>query len=399
MIEKLAFFVFENLYSSKRHFTDELAKALRGHGVEVKIFDIPDGVMTKDHLTSLYRFDPSVTLSFHTILPLPDEAYLWDQFQIPHVSLLLDPLIYYLNLMKSPFSILSYVDLNDEKVLERAGFPNHFFFPHAIEKELLEEPIRRERKYEVTLIGSCYDHESVRRAWERQYPTNICQVIEETIELTQDKPAVSFLEALVEIWEKSGLDPKLVDFPTVATYVDYYLRGHDRLKLLESLKDFRVDIFGSLFWVEGQSLNDWSYYTKDMKNVTVHDGVSFTEAYEVLRNTRVSLNSTPFFKNGSHERFLTALALGSSVVATVNPFAKEQFGDSSAVRFYNFKDWDQANEAVQDLLSDEEKRLAQVETAREKIRARHTWDKRAEELLETLPTLVGRVLAKTVNPN
>ncbi|GEM_PF-1007317 len=399
MIEKIAFFVFENLYSSKRAFTERLSEALRRREVEVKIFDIPEGVMTKEHLQTLYQFDPTLTLSFHTILPLPDGRFLWDQFKTPHVSLLLDPMIYYLNLIKSPYSILSYVDLADQALLERAGFENHFFFPHAIEKELLDEPLSRDREYEVTLIGSCYDHESVQVAWEKQYPKAVCQVIEESIQMTLCEQGQSFLESVVKVWEKSGLDPQLVDFQTVATYVDYYLRGYDRLKLLEALKDFRIDIFGSLFWVEGQSLNDWNYYTRKMDHVTVHEGVSFTESYHILRNSRVSLNSTPFFKNGSHERFLTAPALGSSVLASTNVFAKEQFGEEAGVRFYNFREWEKAPGQVAALLEDEEKRISDLEATREVIRSNFTWDRRAEELIETLPRFISKIHAKTLNPN
>jgi spore maturation protein CgeB len=380
MIEKICFLVFDNFYSSKRFFTGRLAEAFLRQGAEVRLVDIEGGVMSKEDLENLYSFEPTCTFSFNTMQPMKDGKYLWDALQIPHILFPLDPMIYYLEYVKSPYSILAYVDRKDQAVLENANFKRSFFLPHGVERELLDRDISGPRDCDVVLFGSCYDHKSVRQAWEREHPKEVCAIIEEAIEMTLAEPYTSFLEAIVSCWGNHKVDPKSVNFESIAFYVDYYLRGFDRMKLLEALKDFKIAVFGDCFWVEGKDLRGWESYVGDMPNVEVFQGVPFVKSLDLLQRSRVCLNSTPFFKDGSHERFLTGLGTGCSILASDNLWAKETFGEGQGVSWYSFGKWDQVPDLVFGLLRDEEKRLEQAFKGREIVRAGHTWDARAQEI-------------------
>ncbi len=330
---------------------------------------------------------------------MEDETFIWDALETPHVSFLVDPAIYYLHLTKSDYSVMTFVDRNDDAILASAGLNTRFFFPHAVEKSLAEASLETERPYDVVLMGSCYDHESVRAAWERQYPKPVGRVIEAVIERTFAEPKSSFVQILPEEWVKEGLDPKTFDFQTIYTYIDYYLRGYDRLELLKSIKDADVHVFGDIFWLEGRNLKGWSQYLSEVPNITVHKPVPFNQSYEILKRCKICLNSTPFFKNGSHERLFIGLSTGCTVLTSENLYPHEVFGTNKGIEYYRFDQREIVGDLIQDILSDESSRLEKTSIGKEIVKRDHTWDNRAELLLQMMPDMTAEIYARTMNPN
>lgn len=399
MFTKICIFVHDNLYNSKRHFTLKFAEALTRQGVDVRIIDTKEGALEKEELVSVYRFNPDLTCSFNSMLPLADGTFLWDAFEIPHLSILLDPAIYALNLTKSSYALASYVDRHDEKLLSSTGFKTHFFLPHAVERELLDESLEEEKTYDVVLLGSCYDHESVRAAWKQEFPKKISQALDDVIDLSLGDPRLSPLEALIHVWNEKGIDFPQGNYQHLYSYVDRYMRGKDRFELVQAITDVPVHIFGDIFWESGVSLKGWKHYLSKQINVHVHKPVPFETAIKVLRKSRLALNSTPFFKDGSHERFFYALATGCSVLASENGYAREIFKEGQGVFYYPFIDKSNVGEEVKALLGDEALRQEQVVKGRQIIRKGHTWDHRAKAVQEAFPALLAEVYSRTMSCN
>ena len=399
MADKVCFLVHDNLYNSKREFAAALAKSLERVGLETKTIDIQDFELSKDEITSIYRFDPSFICTFNKMMPLEDGSFIWDALQLPSVTFLLDPAIHYLHLTNSPYSVLGYCDRYDDEVIAASGLKTHFFFPQAVEKKVAEAELETERPYDVVLMGTCYDHERVRAAWENQYPASVGKVIEAVVERTLAEPRSSFVHILPEEWRKGGIDPGTVDFLTISSYIDYYLRGYDRIELLKSIKDAEVHVFGDLYWSDGQDLKGWSDYLSGMANVTVHDPLPYSQTFEVLQKSKICLNSTPFFKNGSHERLFAGLSSGCTVLTSENLFPREVFGEDKGVEYYRFDERGHVNDLINEILSDEPSRMEKVSIGKEIVRLEHTWDNRAELLLQTMPDMASEIYARTANPN
>jgi len=377
MLKKICFIVNYNLYESKRHFTLKLAEAFERAGVKTKVIDVDENSLSADLVQQLKRFAPDLTASFNTLLPMADNRFLCDFLQIPHWSILVDPLFYSLQYLRSPYSWISCVDRADVDYLKGMGFERGFFFPHAIEQEL--EPGYEKRTFEVVFFGTCYDYESLRTSWQARLPKEVSKVLDDAIELFSSDIHVSLADALAQAWGRSKLDPAQADFPSLFYYLDNYTRGKDRVDLIRAIQDVPVHVFGDLSRDNVAAILGWRQYLKNQKNVTVHPSVLYGEALQILKKSKFCLNSMPFFKNGSHERVLMGLACGALPITTENVYYQEEFGNKGPL-FYPLGNPVALNPSLQHLLADETAREALVSSGREIVMQRDTWDERVKSI-------------------
>ena len=234
------------------------------------------------------------------------DEYLWDFLKIPNLSFLVDPSFYSTTLTNSPYSILSCVDRSDCEAIRSSGFEHVFFWPHAVEREL--EPQKNENRiYDVVLLGSCYDYESLRVAWQQRNPAALNKVLDDAIDIVFSNEEASLAQALVMAWQASKLDPQGIDFSTLYYYLDNYTRGKDRVELIRSITNARVHVFGELATDNAVGILSWQQYLAAQSNVTVHPSTLFGEGMHVLKQSKIVLNSMPFFRDGSHDVFLQGL--------------------------------------------------------------------------------------------
>jgi len=389
MLKKICFLVNYNQYETKRHFTEKFTEALLRKGIEVKIFDVSETKIHEKTLEAIKNEEPDFTASFNSILPLPNNLYLWDMLKIPHLSIVLDPSLYSVHLINSPYSIISCVDQFDCYGLSTQHFDRVFLMPHAIERELCETP-EGERPYDVVFMGSCYDYETLRQSWQRELPEPVCALLDSAIDIVLSDNKTPLQQALVKAWKESGLAPEGIDFLKLFTYVDKYSRGLDRTNLIKSIKDAHVHVFGDLFEDDPTAIKGWKELLKGHDNVTVHKAVSFNEALEVMKKSKICLNSCPFFKYGSHERIFAGAACGSVVVTSDNLFVREHFVDGEDILLYQSKELDGLNEKINHYLAHEDLRKKCAEAAKEKVQAYDTWDNRVDILNEIMPAMIDR---------
>lgn len=388
-MERICFLVNYNLYESKRHFTQKLADALTRKGVETKIIDLQEGPLNLDIVTEIQYFTPDLTCSFNSFVPDSNGRFLWDLLQIPHLAILVDPAIYSLNLTKSPYSIISCVDRFDCKDIAAYQFDRVFFLPHAIEKE--PPPPTDDRPYDVVYLGSCYDYESLRTYWREQLPITINAVLDNAIDIVFSDSYISLAQALTMAWGDAGLSHEGVDFVKLFYYLDQYTRGKDRVELIRQIRDRPVHIFGELMPEDPLFHFGWSHYLGEQSNVTFHPSVPFNEALQILKKTRVCLNSMPFFKNGTHERIFAAFAGGAVPLTSDSLYLDQEFCVGEDLLVYKPSERDLVNEQINHLLSDESRRQEMAAKGRAIVMERHTWDQRADQLIAELPAFLNRI--------
>lgn len=374
-MHKVCLLTCHNLYESKRYFTEKLAEAFQRKGIETLILTWPHGPLPDTLVDQIAAYQPDLTCSFHQ-LPAP---YFWDKIKIPHWTILVDPAFYDLELMQSPFSILSCVDRGDCELLRSYHFRNGFFLPHAVERELYGDP-KAHRPIDLILLGTCYDPDHLRAFWKKQYSKEVSDAIDDAVEIVLSDQKTSFFRALMQALTLKGIDPHEVEFDQLAFYVDSYARGIDRIQLVRSIKDRPIHVFGGKCWRDEKPIEDWSYYLSRQSNVTLHPPVLFEQALELLKRSKICLNSMPFFKNGTHERVFAALACGALPLTSDNLYMREIFKDE--LLFYQFTHLDAINEQLKAL--DEKERQLRVANGQAKVRAHHTWDSRVETLLYEL---------------
>lgn len=385
MLRKVSFLVNYNLYESKRHFTRKLAEAMNRKGIETRIIDVYENALTANEIASIRRYGPDLTCSFNSLLPVSETKFLWDLIEIPHLAILVDPVAYSLNLTRSPYSILSCVDRDDVSEVQKSGFKNVFFWPHAVEQELKADG--GERPFDVVFLGSCYDYESLRASWRQRNPESVNRLLDDAIDLLFGDNKTTLPQALVQAFNASKADPKGVDFASLFYYLDNYTRGKDRVELIRSIKEAKVHVFGDLSTDNAVGILGWPQYLAAQKNVIVHPSVPFGQALQILKQSKICLNSMPFFKNGTHERVFTGLACGAVPVTTDNLYWREFFKDGEELILYPTKDRSHVDGQIEALLKDESRRAAIAEKGRAKVMAEHTWDRRVEQLLSEIPAI------------
>lgn len=393
-LSKVCLLVNYNLYESKRHFSTKLAEALERKGIKTLLIDVKEGVLGAEIISQIVRFKPDLTCSFNSLLPISEKQFLWDYLQTPHLSVVVDPVIYSMNLIDSPFSIIASVDQNDVQALKSYPFHNVFFWPHAVERELSGKG-EKEKPYEVVFLGSCYDYESLRASWRQQNQEKINNVIDDAIDLVLVDNHTSIAQALVKAINSTKISPEGLDFQSMYYYVDYYTRGKDRVDLIKSIKDAKVHVFGELSRDTAVGVMGWEQYLANCPNVSINPSVTYEKGLEILKRSKIALNSMPFFKNGTHERVFTALGCGALPITSDNVYWRSHFKDGEELVLYASADIQEVDEIVNTYLNEDKLRNHIVAQGAAKIQKEHTWDVRVEQLLKELSPILSHVHSMT----
>lgn len=370
-------------YGVLHYFTEKLHEALKRIGLKTRLLE----AKRKDpgpFLKALLEDKPDCTLSFNGLLPDNQGRFFCDMIKIPHLACLVDSPNSYLSLMKSPSTIITCVDKVSVEFFKGMGFLNVFFMPHAVDPLLAPEPSSK-REYDVVMLSSCIDYENNRSLWKKKYSPPLVEAMEEAIEKALEDTSKPYYKAFVDALDKqvhkqSGISPQVIDFIEVLDEIEMYIRGKDRVELIRSIKDAKIDIFGS-----SDETGGWKKYLGNKSNVIIHDPVPFEQALDIMKHSKIVLNSCPWISYGAHERIFSGLACGALVITNENDFLKEEFKDGESLVFYHHGRWDKANHRVNEYLENVSKRESVVKKGREIVMNRHTWDHRARQLLKELP--------------
>ncbi len=393
LIRKICLLTCHNQYESKQYFTQKFSEAMQRKGIEVSILTWPYGPVPDAIIDEINKYNPDITASFHQLPPQADGQYFWGKAKRPHWTLLLDPVFYDLELMKSPFSIISCVDRFDCELLRSYRFENTFFFPHAVERELIvENDIAQQKDFDVVMLASCYDPDHLREFWKNKYSKEISDTLDSATEIFLSDNHTTFFRATLQALTLNGIDPHEVDFDQLAYYVDSYGRGIERLQLIRSIKNAHVHVFGGRCWREEKPIADWSYYLAKQPNVTLYPSVNFDEALRILKRSKISLNSLPAFKNGTHERVFTALACGAVPFTNDNLYMREFFSDGEDILLYQFKNLGEVNGKIESYLSDRALAEKLVAKGQRKVLKNHTWDRRIDIMQNELSPILKNMI-------
>jgi glycosyltransferase involved in cell wall biosynthesis len=306
---------------------------------------------------------------------------------IPHVACLVDSPNSFVPLIQSPSTVITCVDRTSVDFFKGMGFSKALFMPHGVDRTLAPDASGK-REYDVVMLASCIDYEAIRASWKKKYPAPLCIAMEETAEKALNDLAKPYYQVFVEALDKqvqqqTGIDPQQINFIEILDEIEMYLRGKDRVELVKSIKDAKVDIFGS-----GEGSGGWRKYVGDKKNVVIHDPVPFEQALAIMKHSKILLNSCPWISYGGHERIFSGLACGALVITNENPYLSHEFKDGESIVFYHHGKWDKANHRVNEYLENASKRQLVAGKGRDIVMSRHTWDHRAQQLIKELPALL-----------
>src|SRR5262249_1229 len=140
---KIDFLVGNNPYGTTVHFSKGLSEALRRLGVSTRLFWVDDGLFFQAFY-DIMADPPDFTCSFSDISL--EKKPLGDLWQIPHLSFLVDPPIYFLHQLLGDYGWVSCVDEHDVAFVKGLGFQRSFFLPHAADRNVLTS-VEKERPF------------------------------------------------------------------------------------------------------------------------------------------------------------------------------------------------------------------------------------------------------------
>ncbi len=361
--------IIENVssrYGALDHFQKKLQEAFHRAGISSHSFNLQK--QTEEEISLAFQKNrPDYTIGFNVII----SGHAFQQSpDIPHIALLVDPLWQFPELFSAPNVIPAFVEKDSALLFGKESL----YLPHAIEPKALQSPLNDKREFEVVLPASFIDSDKELRDWNRGFSKKtvetLCAIAEEV--LTSEATLLkAFSKSYPAIQEE--VDSKQIPTLMLLSSLSTYIRGEDKKRLLAALKNFDVHIFCSK-----EDGTKW----KSIGKVHIHEAVPFPKLSTIYQKSKIVLQSSPQMKHGFHERLFMALAYGASVLSMSNSFYNSTFGINRAnIAITQYKD---APSKIQEILLNEEKRLKDVQAAREVIAKSHTWDNRVQELLDQL---------------
>lgn len=369
--------VKESQYEVLHHFTRKLYEAGLRAGYKCRLL-IGDEMWTVPE-----RDPPELTIGFNGGPRTKEGDLFCDLLQIPHLALLVDPPYRFLYVLTSPRTKIGCDDRIGCRMLHSLDFHSTFFLPHAVEPELAPDPSMK-KLFDVVMMMTFIPFKELRQGWKNKFPPLICKLMDETVERTFTDPTHSFIEIFDDLLTEAQqkYPPEVfadVTLSKVLEEIEMYIKGRDRFALATSIKNTNVHIFGA------QDAVLKHYLGNKHPNLFVHPSVSFQNAMEIFKQTKILLNPNLKNKEGAHERIFVGLACGAAVITNPSAYLDETFTENQDILYYRHGELNRVDELLSALLADEGKRSELVKRGHTVVLQHHTWDHRMAEICKNYP--------------
>lgn len=366
-------------------FSDRLREGFQRLGYEIFDFDLGQSAKS---LGLLYEYmkEGAITamIAFNSTffgMTVPSGENMWETLGIPCVNIFVDHPYWYHNiLMRMPANgIVLCIDRNHMDYVARF-YPNigsNGFLAHGgAAADRAPRPMA-ERKTEVLYAGSLladYIPQQVDfSGW--NFPAQ--QICERSIEELLEHPEDTVEAVLERQLLQAGIqlsDEELRRFISSCSYIERVVSSHYRERIVGSIAraGIRLELYG-----DGWGRCDWT----KLPNVHYGGRVAPEEILNMMEDSKLVLNTLPWFKDGSHERVFNAMLRGAVALSETSGYLEEVLPPDTWLSFdLTAKSLAELPGRVRGLLSDED-RLQKIASAGYELAiAAHTWEARAEEL-------------------
>jgi spore maturation protein CgeB len=318
---------------------------------------------------------PNLSIAFNVY-----EHESWDvpiNAGVPHMMWAVDspfmhtPMIekYYQN-PKFIFACVSPVD--EEPVKYFYPGLEFLYFPHACDPAIWH-PDDGEKEHDIVFLSSVKDYEADIEALKKQIPPAMFKMFMDMYQCAMRNPEMSFWDiykVYSDIYEFSLKEYSL--FFVFFNKLCYSVTYKRRIEMLRALKDFNVKVWG---------LPTWKQYIEG--NVQYMGMADVFESAKIIRKSKIVLHIQPMhILYGLHERVLNSLASETFVLSDYNQ--QFEFNFPGCIDYFNSYTFDGLADKVEHYLNNDEVRTEKAKKGRELVLKNHTWDNRAQTLMNTL---------------
>ena len=251
------------------------------------------------------------------------------------------------------------------------------FVPHG--GNLSEKPPKpfADREIDVAFFGTCSASNEYKSIVD-QMSEDIMKIMDATIARVMQGECIPAEEILIQELRSGGIElseAQLLELFVVLAFADTYIRAKQREKLILHLakSGLEVHVYGN-----GWEKDELAQY----ENIKRHGAVSYTEALDIMTNTKIVINKMPLFLDGSHERVFTAMLNGAVCCTDESGYWKQEFIDGESICFYDFHDLDNLENIIKELLLNLDKAGKIAQNGYDIAIHKHQWKNRAEQILE-----------------
>lgn len=236
-----------------------------------------------------------------------------------------------------------------------------------------------ERKYDVSFVGTYGDyrekcealHASARDV---RFPANrFLLTMRKDPRLTAEQALQKTTESYGMKQEDSEFFRMLYELRAVIQCVMYYYREKTVRTLLDA--GISVEIWGES-WKQSP--------LADHPLLHIHGDVTPEESLAIMRESKLSLNIMAWHKAGFTERMANAMLAGSVVLTDETAYTGYGLSDGKQLVMFQLNHLEELPEKVRGLLEDTDKRTRIARCGHAYAQAHHTWEKRAEQLLQII---------------
>ena len=399
--------MFSGGVETLEYFAYQMAKQFEKMGYLVFFYDLKNEEHSAKKLRKFIRPEETVLVTFN-FQGLEKEAgvyregigYVWDTYRIPCYNIVADhPYFYHERLRDLP---KDYHHISIDRLQEAyfkefyPEFKHEGFLPLAgtmlvsgqidgrerNDADVAEDEACRladiEKCYDVILTGN-YTKLSFFEPYinwiNEEYAAFYRGIIEELI--AQPHRTVEEV-ALKHCEREMGKEPndELRIALSKMIFIDLYVRNYWRGKVVRTLVNagIVVDVVGK-GWEELEDI-------KCLENLHIHPQTDSVTCLKMIRQSRISINVMPWFKDGAHDRVFNSVLNGAVCVSDTSKYLCEQLKEGEGVCYYELEEIEALPDKVKDLLQNETKMQDIVARGRAKVLDMHTWAKRAEQVAE-----------------
>lgn len=388
MAEKRRLVLFQGELDTLNLFSEQLKQGLLELGYEIFDFDLRQSAKS---LGMLYQYlqEGSITamIAFNSTffgMTLSSGENVWEVLGIPCVNIFVDHPYWYHNiLMRMPATgIVLCIDRNHMNYVNRfyPNIPSNGFLAHGgVSLSLTHKPIS-ERRMDVLYAGSLlagFIQQPDLSGWD--FPAKqICDCSIEYLLSHPEETIENVIEKQLQLAGVSLSDEELRRFISSCVHIERIVSSHYRERIVSSIAraGISLELYG-----DGWSDCDWI----GLPNVHYGGRVTPEEILRMMEDSKIVLNTLPWFRDGSHERVFNAMLCGAVAVSETSRYLAETLPPDTWVSFgLSGESLSALPQRIAGLLADEKSLQKIASKGYELALSAHTWRARAKELHEDL---------------
>ncbi len=377
----------QSQYGGTRLFADLAAAALARRGHQVEVLDLGEtnqaSAIILQHAASSGSYGLVFTINIGGEFQDSAGRRLRDLYQAPHVVWHTDYILSKADrvrqtpkstalLVVDPTQIDAVRDVYGDDRFDHLGFFPHPAVGEPAPDDATSADFVERRPIQVLWSGGFQKPD---KPW-KDVTGPARQMFDDALDLALSVEWMPPHEALREVMASRGLDvnaPELRAAREAATLIDTDVRMTRRFEFLKA-----VARTGLPLHIVGAG---WESQLYRFKNATFEGPVDMTRMAELMRQSRVVLNTNGNFGAGSHERPFSASLAGAATFSDYSRYYGEVFEDGTNIALFRWRDLDGGMAQLTALAEEPPRAFDYARRAKAIALAGHTWDRRVDLIL------------------